>query len=161
MRKRTVQIKCRRFIFPSKKSWEVITAENLFRWRKVLIFKVRIFLVRLHPVTTIGWIKQVNIFLAKKFQTHVKFQMFYFGLLLFGHFLSHFEQISDNNFGHFAKTKLKWIYAFKPRTKVNNICGNNSFTYCMQPRGFTNTLTRNWHITNSTKPLRMLSGIFN
>ena len=35
----------------------------------------------------------------------LKFRAFYFGRLIFGHLLSHFGHISDQNFGHFAETR--------------------------------------------------------
>ena len=54
---------------------------------------------------------------CKKFRT-LKFRTFYFGRLIFGHFLPHFGQFLDKNFGHCAETcllsklglKLKLIY---------------------------------------------------
>ena len=52
-------------------------------------------------ITTIDL--QQNILLAKKFRT------FYFGRLIFRHFFSDFGQISEKDFGHFAKTLLKQI----------------------------------------------------
>jgi len=43
---------------------------------------------------------------CKKIWT-LKFRTFYFGGFVFGHFLSHFGQISDKNLGKFAEKKLK------------------------------------------------------
>ena len=40
---------------------------------------------------------------CQNFRT-LKFWTFYFGRLIFGHFLSHFGHISDQNFRHFAET---------------------------------------------------------
>jgi len=68
----------------------------------------------------------------------LKIWTFYFGRLIFGHFFSHFRQISDKNFGHFAEICLKFTPT-KHELDSSKICENDSFT---THQGFTDTPTR-------------------